>query len=85
MSIRKRIGSKGRPGLSRLFKQFKEGDSVAVIKEPSVDSKFPLRLQGSTGIVSAKRGRAYEVEIYAQDKRKKFLIEPIHLKRIMQK
>ena len=85
MGKKKRIQSRGRPGLSRLFRTFKEGESVAVIKEPSLDSKFPLRLQGSTGIVVSKRGKAYEVEIFTQDKKKKFLIEPAHLKRIAQK
>ena len=82
MAKRKRIQSKGRPGLSMLFKEFNDGDSVAVVKEPSVDSRFPLRLQGSTGIVVAKRGTSYEVEIYTQDKKKKFLIAPVHLKKI---
>ncbi|HTY44357.1 MAG TPA: 50S ribosomal protein L21e [Patescibacteria group bacterium] len=85
MGKRKRIESRGRVGLSKLFKEFNLGDAVAVVKEPSVDSRFPLRIQGSTGIVSEKRGRSYMVEIYTQDKKKKFLIEPAHLKKIMQK
>ncbi|MDD5699603.1 MAG: 50S ribosomal protein L21e [Candidatus Nanoarchaeia archaeon] len=85
MGTRKRVETRGRPGLGKLFRQFKQGESVAVIKEPSIDSKFPLRLQGSTGVVTSRRGRSYEVEIYTQDKKKKFLIEPIHLKRILQK
>ena len=82
MGKRKRIQSKGRPGLSKLFHEFKDGDSVAVIKEPSVDSRFPLRLQGSTGVVMGKRGNSYLIEIYTQDKKKQFLIEPVHLKKI---
>ncbi len=84
MGKKKRTESRGRPGLSKLFREFNTGDAVAVIKEPSVDSRFPLRLQGSTGIVTEKRGKAYEVKIYTQDKKKTFLIEPIHLRRIMQ-
>ncbi len=85
MGKRKRIQSRGRPGLNKLFREFSIGESVAVVKEPSVDSKFPLRLQGSTGIVTDKRGNSYEVEIYTQNKKKIFLIEPIHLKRILSK
>lgn len=85
MGTRKRVETRGRPGLSKLFRQFKQGESVAVVKEPSVDSKFPLRLQGLTGIITSKRGKSYEIEIYTQDKKKKFLIEPIHLKKILQK
>jgi ribosomal protein L21E len=82
MSKRKRIHSNGKPGLSKLFREFDNGDSVAVVKEPSVDSRFPLRLQGSTGIVAEKRGNAYKVKIYTQNKLKEFLIEPVHLKKI---
>lgn len=84
MGKKKRIQSRGRPGFSRLFRTFRVGESVAVIKEPSLDSKFPLRLQGLTGEIISQRGKAYEVEIFTQDKKKKFLIEPIHLKRILQ-
>ena len=85
MGKRKRIQSRGRPGLHKFFREFSLGESVAVIKEPSVASKFPIRLQGSTGIVTEKRGSSYGVEIYTQDKKKKFLIEPIHLRRILSK
>ena len=85
MGNRKRIQSRGRPGLNKLFQEFDMGESVAVIKEPSIDSKFPIRLQGSTGIITEKRGNSYGVEIYTQNKKKKFLIEPIHLKRILSK
>lgn len=85
MGKRKRIESRGRPGLSKLFKKFAEGESVAVIKEPSVDSKFPLRLQGSTGTVISKRGKSYEVEISTQNRLKTFIINPVHLRRITQK
>jgi large subunit ribosomal protein L21e len=85
MGKRKRIGSKGRPGLGKLFREFSQGEPAAVIKEPSVDSKFPLRLHGSTGIITEKRGNAYVVEICTQNRKKKFLIEPAHLKKIIQK
>jgi len=84
MSRTKRIESTARPGLSRVFQNFESGDSVAVVKEPSVSSKFPLRLQGLTGTVLDKRGSSYIVEIKTQNKAKKFLIEPVHLKKIKQ-
>jgi ribosomal protein L21E len=85
MGKKKRTESRGRPGLGKLFQEFNIGESVAVIKEPSIASKFPLRLQGSTGIVTEKRGNSYGIEIYTQNKKKKFLIAPIHLKRIISK
>lgn len=84
MSKTKRIQSRGKPGFSKIFQEFNKGESVAVIKEPSVGSKFPFRLQGLTGVVIGKRGKSYMIEIKTQNKKKKFLIEPVHLKRIKQ-
>ncbi len=68
--------------LSRYFQELKKGDSVAVLKERAVSSSFPERLQGNTGIVGEKKGKAYVVSIKDQNKKKSFLIEPIHLKKI---
>lgn len=79
---RKEIRARGKLALSRYFKKLKEGDFVSVIKERSVDSKFPKRLQGRTGIVEGKRGKTYIVKINDQRKEKKFLIGAIHLKKI---
>jgi ribosomal protein L21E len=39
-------------------------------------------LQGKTGVVESKRGKAYVIRIKDQNKEKRFLIEPIHLKKI---
>ncbi|MDP3992335.1 MAG: 50S ribosomal protein L21e [Candidatus Pacearchaeota archaeon] len=82
MVMKKSIRTKGKIQLSRYFQSLKEGDSVAVIREPSIDAKFPERIQGRTGNVVEKRGRAYIVKIMDHDKEKRFIIEPIHLKKI---
>lgn len=82
MKLRKRIRTKGKIQLSRYFQELKEGDKVSVIKEASVRSNFPLTLQGRTGEIESKRGKAYIVKIMTGDKEKKFLIEPIHLKKL---
>jgi len=82
MSKGKSIRTKGKLPLSRYFQELKEGDSVAVVRELSIRSNFPKRLQGRTGVIEDKRGKAYIVRIKDQNKEKKFLIEPIHLKKI---
>lgn len=82
MVRRKPIRMRGKIQLSKYFQQFKEGDSVTVIKEPSVSSSFPVRIQGRTGIVEGKRGRAYVIDLMDHNMEKKFIIEPIHLKKI---
>ncbi|HKL23795.1 MAG TPA: 50S ribosomal protein L21e [Candidatus Nanoarchaeia archaeon] len=79
---KKNIRYRGKIQFSRFFKKFEKGDHVAVVREKAISSSFPERLQGRTGKVYAKRGRAYEVLIKDQNKEKKYLINPIHLKKI---
>lgn len=73
---------KGKISFTRFFQKFKEGDYVAVDVEPSVLFGYSDRVQGKTGKVLAKRGTAYEVEINELNKAKRYLIKPIHLKKI---
>jgi len=82
MAERKKIREKGKLQFSKYFQKFKEGDYVAVKREVSLRPRFPLRLQGRTGIIEGKRGKAYVVKIKDQNKAKIFLIEPIHLRKI---
>ncbi|HKZ33956.1 MAG TPA: 50S ribosomal protein L21e [Candidatus Nanoarchaeia archaeon] len=82
MVQRKKIRTRGKIQLSRYFQNLKEGDNVSVVRDVSIDSNFPERMQGRTGIVAEKRGRAYVVKIMDHDKEKKFIIEPVHLKKI---
>lgn len=78
----KKPREKGKLKLGRYFQELQEGDSVSVDEELSLQPRFPKRLQGRTGIVIGKRGRAYIVKIRNQAKEKNFLINPIHLKKI---
>lgn len=72
----------GKFSFMRFFQKFKEGDMVAVVKELSIPFPYSVRLQGRTGKVIEKRGSAYYVEISDLGKPKRYLIKPIHLKRI---
>jgi len=82
--MKKKIRTRGKIKFSRYFQKLEEGESVAVVIEPSVKSSFPKRLQGRTGKVQEKRGQSYFIKIKDQNKEKRFLIEPIHLKKIKQ-
>ena len=84
MSKRKPVRTRGKLQLSKYFQDLKEGDAVAVVREPAVRSTFPTRLQGRTGVVENRRGKSFMVKIKDQAKEKRFLIEPIHLKKIKQ-
>ena len=85
MVNRKGIRTRGKLQLSRYFQNLKKGDYVAVLKERSIASSFPERLQGRTGVIVEKKGKSYLIEIKDQNKKKGFLIEPIHLKKIKTK
>ena len=73
---------KGKFSFTRYFQVFKPGDSVAVARELSLKFGYSKRVQGRTGKVIEKRGAAYYIEIYDLNKPKKYLIKPIHLKKI---
>ncbi|MBU1252128.1 MAG: 50S ribosomal protein L21e [Nanoarchaeota archaeon] len=78
----KSIRTKGKLQLSRYFQEFNEGDLVSVVREKSVESSFPARLQGRTGRVESKRGRSYMIKLKDINQGKRFLIKPIHLKKV---
>lgn len=82
MTKGKKIRTRGKIQLSRYFQNLKEGDDVSIVRDLSVGFSFPERLQGRTGTVAEKRGRAYVVKIMDHNKEKKFIIEPVHLKKI---
>lgn len=82
MVRRKEIRTRGKFSLKKYFQKFQEGDSVAVVRERALFPNFPERIQGRTGVIEGKRGKAYIVNIKDQRKPKQYIIEPIHLKRI---
>lgn len=82
MSRHKKMREKGKISFTRFFQKLVPGDSVAVIRELSIPFGYPAKLQGRTGVIVEKRGSAYEVEIKDLNKPKRYLIKPIHLKKI---
>lgn len=79
---KKKVREKGKIRLSQMFQKLTEGEKVMVLREPSVRSSFPERINGKTGIIESKRGKAYIIKIKDINMEKKFIIEPIHLKKI---
>ncbi len=82
MIKRKLIRDKGKIKLSRYFQEFQPGERVAVVRELSLSVGFPARMQGRTGVVEGKKGKAYIVKIRDYLLDKTFLIEPVHLRKI---
>jgi len=82
MSGRKPVRTRGKLQLSRYFQELEKGDSVAVVREASVIGNFPKRLQGRTGKVIGKKGRAYIVKLKDQNAEKEYILKAIHLRKI---
>ncbi len=82
MLKRKKVRQRGKVSFTRYFTKFIPGDSVAVVRELSIPFGYSNRMQGRTGKVLEKRGSAYYIAVKDMDKEKKYLLKPIHLKKI---
>jgi len=69
--------------ISRIFQELKEGDRVAVVIDISESTGFPKKLQGRSGVIEKRRGKAYIVKIRDSNKEKKYIIKPVHLKKLV--
>ncbi len=79
MLKRKKQRQHGKIKLSRYFQEFKQGDRVAIIRELALNPKFPKTLQGRSGVIESKRGNSYLVKINDLNKKKTYIIHPVHL------
>lgn len=82
MRTHKRMKARGKFSFMRFFQKFKEGDSVAIVRDLTFPFGYKKQIQGRTGKVIEKRGSAYFVEVKDLNKPKRYLINPIHLKKI---
>lgn len=84
--LRKNIREKGAvPSLSLLMIEYKEGDRVHIVINPSIHRGMPhRRFHGRTGVVVGKRGKSYIVKVYLGDKEKTLFVRPEHLRPVSQ-
>jgi large subunit ribosomal protein L21e len=85
MRKRKPLREHGKIRLSRYFEEFDDGTKVAVVMEHSLEPKFPMQIQGRTGIIVGKRGNSYIIKMNDLNKEKTYIIHPAHLKKIKSK
>jgi len=79
---KKNIREKGAvPSLSLLMVEYKVGDRVHIVTNPSIHKGIPhRRYHGKTGEVIGKRGRSYIVKVVVGGKEKILFIRPEHLR-----
>jgi len=80
--LRKHIRERGAvPPLSLLMYEYKPGDKVYIVINPSVMKGMPhRRYHGKVGTVIGKRGKAYIVEVKLGGKTKILFVRPEHLR-----
>ncbi len=83
MVKRKNIREAGKISFSRAFQELKTGDKVSVTAEKAKQPRFPKRIQGRCGVVDEMRGNSAVVRISELGKEKQFIINPVHLKKII--
>jgi len=80
--LRKHVRERGAiPPLSLLMYEYKPGDRVYIVINPSIMKGMPhRRYHGKVGVVVGKRGKSYEVEVKVGSKIKRLFIRPEHLR-----
>jgi large subunit ribosomal protein L21e len=73
---------KGKVSLRDYLAEYKEGDMVSLVFEPSIHkgSYYP-RFVGRMGVVKGRSGSCYEVSIMDAGKPKTLIVHPVHLKK----
>jgi len=78
--LSKKPREKGKSRLSKLLHEYREGNSVVVKIDPSVQKGMPhRRYHGKIGIIVGKRGRGYVVNVNQGDAAKEIIVRPEHL------
>ena len=77
----KHFRDKGKVSVTSFLAKFKQGDKVIIKPEPAYQKGIcHLRFYGHRGIVKARKGNCYIVQIKDQNKPKEVIVHPVHLK-----
>jgi ribosomal protein L21E len=83
MKQHKRFRERGRPKLSKLFQEFKIGESVALVNEPG-STPIPRHFQGLTGTIIGKCGNAFIVRFLNGKALKTLVVKSSYIKKFKQ-
>jgi ribosomal protein L21E len=76
--LRRKIRSKA--SISSIIREFKEGDKVSIDLNSRYSGMPHPRYRGQCGVVKARRGNAYVVEIKVGNAKRRLIIPPVHLR-----
>ncbi|OYT61593.1 50S ribosomal protein L21e [Thermoplasmatales archaeon ex4484_30] len=81
--LKKKTREKNANRITRALQEFKEGEKVSIVLDPSVQEGMPHpRFHGKTGDIEGKRGDAYAVKIRDGRKIKHIIARPEHLRKV---
>jgi large subunit ribosomal protein L21e len=80
-ALRKHPRDRGKISITRMLREFKEGQKVAIVLEPAYHFGMPHpRFKGRVGEIVGKQGDCYLVKIKDGNKVKILISHPVHLK-----
>jgi large subunit ribosomal protein L21e len=78
--FRKKAREKGKVGLSRLLRTYNPGEKVKIRIDSGVHKGMPhRRYHGRVGIVKARRGRSYVIEVVEGRQTRTLIARPEHI------
>ena len=81
--LAKNIRDKGKISLAKYFQEFKLGDKVCLLAEPSIHGgMYYPRFHGKVGTIMGRQGKCYQVKIKDVEMPKTLIVHPVHLKRV---
>ena len=81
-ALKKNVRLRGKMSIRKYLQEFKAGDKVAFVAEPTVQGGMHhRRFQGEIGVVIGQQGDAYKIKIIDGNMEKLLIVHPIHLRR----
>ena len=78
--LRRKPRERGKSGLSKILRDYKKGDKVVIITDPSVHKGMPhRRYHGEIGVIADRRGRSYVISVKQGDAVKEIIVRPEHI------
>jgi large subunit ribosomal protein L21e len=84
--FKKAQSTKGKVSIKKFLQKLEIGDKAALNVEPAYQKgMYRPKFMGKIGTVTSIKGKCYEVEISDSGKKKKLIVHPIHLTKVMEK
>jgi len=78
--LKRKPRERGKTGLSKLLYNYEPAEKVVIKLDPSMHKGMPhRRFHGRIGVVAAKRGRSYVVNVTQGKAIKEIIVRPEHI------